>query len=338
MKRLVIMLASTLLMLLLTINAVGSSTTRSVKAGGGPVLFITPTEMTALVPLSTSAIFTRPLIIDYVADGTTLSWSLSISPSAEIVPMVTPITGANSATITVEINVNPISATGLSTAYVYFNPQPGLILGAGIMAIPIKVLAVESLHQVYLPTIAKDYGLPLPPPVAPSLGLAFVSSAKYGGNETRYQRALAINGRLNRWPMYWNEIETQAVAQPRIYDWSKQDTNIAADINHGLTVLPILLFTPNGLDSGGSRLAPIPQVGDGLRALLDRTKLDRPGAPSSVTTPPQGLYLGVFNDGTDMPGPGQSINPDNRWAYFVNAAVNRYKPGGILGQGARLGQ
>jgi hypothetical protein len=170
------------------------------------------------------------------------------------------------------------------------------------------------------------------PPVAPPLGLVFVSSAKYGGNETRYQRALAINGRLNRWPMYWNEIEIHAITQPRVYDWTAADNNIIADIHHGLTVLPILMNTPAGLDTGGSRLAPIPQVGDGLRALMDDAALKRPGAPSSVTSPPQGLYEPIFADNSDVPGPGKSINPDNRWAYFVNAAVNRYRPGGIIAQ------
>jgi len=42
--------------------------------------------------------------------------------------------------------------------------------------------------------------------------------------------------------------------------------------------------------------------------------------------------LSVFSDGTDTPGSGKSINPNNRWARFVYAAVNRYKPGGVLAQ------
>ena len=124
--------------------------------------------------------------------------------------------------------------------------------------------------QVYLPLIAKNFCELVPPPLAPPLGLAFVSSAKSGGNETRYQRALAINGRLNRWPMYWNEIETQA-GHSRASSIGGADNNIVADINHGLTVLPILMLTPSGLDTGGSRLAPVPQVGDGLRALLNHS-------------------------------------------------------------------
>jgi hypothetical protein len=329
MKRLVIVVAGTLLMLLWTINAVGVPPARS--AGSAPQLIVSPSEFIVFTPISTSAIFTRPLLISNATAGTTLTWSLSMSSSAEIVPIATPISGTNAATVNVQINVSPISITGLYTASVVVNAAPTTTLGAPI-TIPIQVRVVESLAQVYLPLIDKNHSIEYPAPVAPSMGLAFISSAKYGGSETRYQRALAINGKLNRWPMYWNEIETQAVSQPRVYNWTAADNNIAADINHGLTVLPILMFTPNGLDTGGSRLAPIPQVGDGLRSLLNRTSLDRPAAPSSVTTPPQGLYEPIFADNSDVPGSGKTINPNNRWAYFVNAAVDRYRPGGTLSQ------
>jgi len=193
------------------------------------------------------------------------------------------------------------------------------------------VLTVTPTYLIYLPIVAQNFPS-ISVPLAPPMGLAFISSASYGGNETRYQRALNIDGRLNRWPMYWHEIESHAETQPRVYDWSRQDANIVADLNHGLTVLPILMFTPAGLDTGGSRLAPVPRVGDGLRTLLNAATNKRPAAPSSVTSPPQGLYLSVFDDGSDMPGPGKLINPDNRWANFVNAAVNRYRPGGLLAQ------
>ncbi len=271
MKRLMVVLASTGVFLLLTINLFGSSPARAREASGLPQLIVTPSELTVLPPLGTSAIHTRTLFISNAAAGTTLTWSLSIS-------------------------------------------------------------SVQVLPQAYLPLIAKNYSPEFPAPVAPPLGLNFISSAKYGSTATRYQRALAINGKLNRWPLYWNEIETQAVSQPRVYNWTAADSNIAADINHGLTVLPILMFTPSGLDTGGSRLAPLPQVGDGLPALLNHLTLNLPSVPSSVTTPPQGLYLSVFADDTDTPGPGKSINPDNRWAYFVSTAVSRYRPGGTLSQ------
>ena len=329
MKRLIVVLAGTLAVLLLTINALGAAPTRS--ADNAPQLQIDPPALTILTPLSTSVTHTRALFIRNSTAGTTLTWSIAISPTAEIQPIVVPLSGTNEATVSVQINVNPTVTTGNYTAYLIVTAEPSTTIGAPI-TIPISVLVAESLSQIYLPLIARNYASIFPVPSAPPLGLAFISSAKYGGNETRYQRALAIDGRLNRWPMYWHEIETQAVTQPRVYDWAAADNNISADLNHGLTVLPILMFTPVGLDTGGSRLAPAPQVGDGLRARLNESAWQRPTAPSSVTSPPQGLYLSVFEDGSDTPGPGKSINPDNRWAYFVNAAVNRYKPGGTLAQ------
>ena len=193
------------------------------------------------------------------------------------------------------------------------------------------VLTVTPAYQTYLPMVSQNFPS-VSVPLAPPMGLAFISSASYGGSETRYQRALAIHGKLNRWPMYWHEIEPHAETQPRVYNWTAADNNIIADLNHGLTVLPILMFTPAGLDTGGSRLAPVPQVGDGLRALLNEAGSQQPAAPSSVTSPPQGLYEPIFADNSDIPSPGKLINPDNRWAYFVNAAVNRYRPGGLLAQ------
>ena len=46
---------------------------------------------------------------------------------------------------------------------------------------------------------------------------------------------------------------------------------------------------------------------------------------------PSGLYLPVFSDGTDRPGMGKTANPNNRWARFVDQAVQRYRPGGTRG-------
>ena len=331
MKRLVIVLAGSLLILVLTTNAVGTPPARSRPTDSVPQLMVIPSEITALAPINMPAIYTRTLLISNATAGTTLTWSLEIRPSAEVVPMAAPMSGTNTAAVSVQIAANPISITGLYTAYVIVNAEPTTTLGVPL-TIPVQVRVVESLTPVYLPAIVNNYSTEFPAPVAPPMGLAFVSSAKYGGSETRYQRALAIDGTLNRWPMYWNEIETQATTQPRVYNWTAVDNNLVADINHGLTVLPILLFTPNGLDTGGSRLAPVPQVGAGLRALMNPASLNRPEAPSSVSTPPQDLYEPIFADNSDIPGPSKSINPHNSWAYFVNAAVNRYKPGGTLAQ------
>ncbi|MFN8597482.1 MAG: hypothetical protein U0559_15035 [Anaerolineae bacterium] len=330
MKRLCAVLAMTVLWLILTINALGAAPSRS--AASEPQLAVTPSDFTILTPINTATIYTRALLIANATAGTTLTWSIAISAELPLSVTAQPLTGTNASTVSVQIEVNPIETTGVYTALLIITAEPTTTLDAPITT-PVRVVAAESISQTYLPLITRNYAPPLSPPVAPSAGLAFVSSASYGHSELRYQFAKAISGTLNRWPMYWHEIESQAATQPRVYNWAAADSNIAADLNHGLTVLPILMFTPRGLETTACSLASIPKVGDGLRARLDQSMGQKPAAPPPcVTTPPQGLYNSVFSDGTDTPGPGKSINPDNRWAYFVNAAVNRYRPGGTLAQ------
>jgi hypothetical protein len=226
----------------------------------------------------------------------------------------------------VRIDTSPITTAGVYTANLLITAVPTTTINSPI-TIPLTVIAVEHLNRTYLPLASRSYV----PPVTTTLqlGLAFVSSPESPASEVRYQRAISIEGRLNRWPMYWPSIETDPTGQPRVFHWSAQDANIIADIHHGLTDVPILMLTPIGLDTAGDRSAPAPKVGDGFRL---RTGALAPAKPSSQGSPPQGLYLPIFGDNTDMPGPGKSINPNNRWAVFVNAAVNRYKPGGALAQ------
>ncbi len=293
-----------------------------------PVLTITPDALTFQVEWITPTIQTQTLHIANLQAGTVVTWSIAISPSEQVQPIVTPISGTHDATVTVQIDLNTITSTGAYHGALIVTAEPTTTSGVPF-TVPIHVIVITPTYRIYLPLVAQNFTL-ISKPLVPSMGLAFVSSAEDLASGARYQRATDSGGQLNRRPMYWPNIETDAIDQPRVFDWSKQDANIAADIDHGLKVLPILMLTPIGLDTGGSRSAPAPQVGDGLRAMLNDTTVHRPSIPASVTTPPQGLYLGVFSDGGDELGPGKSINLDNRWAVFVNAAVNRYKPGGVL--------
>ncbi|MBK8031389.1 MAG: hypothetical protein IPK17_18255 [Chloroflexi bacterium] len=44
----------------------------------------------------------------------------------------------------------------------------------------------------------------------------------------------------------------------------------------------------------------------------------------------RGLYQPIFSDGSGLPGAGKAPNPADPWAQYVFAAVQRYKPGGVL--------
>jgi hypothetical protein len=196
-----------------------------------------------------------------------------------------------------------------------------------------QVKAVDGdATGVYLPAIWKS--LPPAPSGGPIYGVNFISSAEEPANSQQYQNGLATGANWNRWPLYWFFIEQN----PGHYDWSAQDAVVQADIAHGLRTNAILLGTPYFYTTSQPVVAdpameadeeelphpefvPLPRYGAGPMQLL---------APQAAT--PVGLYEPIFSDGSDVPGPGKQVNAANKWASFVTAAVNRYRPGGVLAQ------
>ncbi len=162
---------------------------------------------------------------------------------------------------------------------------------------------------------------------SPEYGVVFISSAEDrhpGSGRTpesisqQYANGLSTGASWNRWPLYWFNIEQT----PGYFDWAMQDATALDDIAHGLKINAILLGTPGFYTTGDSvRMSRPPRPRPGVLEL---------DSPERAT--PLGLYEPVFSDGSDVPGPGKTPNPDNRWANFVWLAVNRYKPGGELAQ------
>jgi hypothetical protein len=116
--------------------------------------------------------------------------------------------------------------------------------------------------------------------------------------------------------MYWPNVETT----PGGFDWSAQDAAVLGDVAYGLQTNAILLGTPGFYLSAPVSVPPDTSARSGLRLY------------GTEAATPQGLYAPVFSDGSDIPGPGKQINPENRWARFVSTAVQRYRPGGVLAQ------
>ncbi|MBN8617819.1 MAG: fibronectin type III domain-containing protein [Anaerolineae bacterium] len=133
---------------------------------------------------------------------------------------------------------------------------------------------------------------------AQRLGITFISSLDHPANDLRYQRALLLGAGWNRWPLYWDRVETM----PNTFNWAGYDRLVSEDIQHGLSVNVILLGRPGFHADGGSI---------------------------------SGLRSPAFADGTDTPGAGKMPNPANPWAVFVYNAVMRYKPGGYLATSER---
>jgi hypothetical protein len=128
---------------------------------------------------------------------------------------------------------------------------------------------------------------------ADRLGIAHISSVDVTRSGERYERALELGAAWNRWPLYWDRVE-----QPNgEYDWDDYDALVIEDLSHDLQLNVILLGIPQHQ-----------REGDIMRGLMEP----------------------IFADGSDVPEAGKSINPDNPWAQFAHAAVERYRPGGTL--------
>lgn len=139
------------------------------------------------------------------------------------------------------------------------------------------------------------------------LGITFISSIDSYNNSERYRNALILGAGWNRWPLYWDRVETA----PNTWDWSAYDNLVETDLRNRLNINAILLGRPDFRADGMSI---------------------------------QGVFEPIFANGQDTPTANVPINPNNAWAQYVYEAVSRYKPNGILarqrnlraGQGIRV--
>jgi hypothetical protein len=136
----------------------------------------------------------------------------------------------------------------------------------------------------------------------PHLGFAHVSAPEGGTPAERYRLALRLGAGWNRFPIYWDRVETA----PGTFDWTAYDRQVTDDLQFRLNINAILLGRPSFYAEGEN----------------DERFL--------------GLHEPIFADGTDDPAAGKLINPFNPWAVYVYETVNRYKPGGVLSQRGTL--
>lgn len=176
-------------------------------------------------------------------------------------------------------------------------------------------------------------GATVPLPAFDGFGLSFINAAETASSPERIQRGIATGAGMDRFPLYWDRIETGY----GLFDWSAQDRALGDNHAAGLDTLAILLGTPGHYYPRGRAYVPAPRLG-GSFVELAQAESGRMGAscqPWEGPVAPAGLYNPIFADGTDLPAPGKAINPDNYWARFVSLAVARYQPGGEAGVAVR---
>ena len=134
---------------------------------------------------------------------------------------------------------------------------------------------------------------------ADRLGIAHISSATVSTPPDRYRQALTLGAGWNRYPIYWDVVQPEA----GVWFWDNYDRQVREDLANGLRINAILLGRP-GFYADGARIA--------------------------------GMHTPIFADGTDTPGDGKALNPENYWVNYVYEVVNRYRPNGALAQAGGL--
>ncbi len=195
--------------------------------------------------------------------------------------------------------------------------------------LPGLTLAVVMLFVVAAAHATAD---PAAGGAASQFGVDWIASAEQPPSAERVQIGAATGAGWDRWVFYWSNIERS----PGQFDWSHQDAAFLAGAASGLSVNGILLTTPDAYARAGKLGQPVPDVRDKrplfeLKTAYDKGELPAEKAQCSGaanTYPPHSLGEPVF-----ISQGGQTVvNPDNHWARFVHAAVQRYKPGGALAQ------
>ncbi len=200
-----------------------------------------------------------------------------------------------------------------------FAVQKGL---AGLILF--AILAVLAVFALALPGLAAQDPTAQTPSAAnavtgPIYGVDFINSAELQADDQQFANGAATGAAWDRWPLYWFYIETSAGT----FDWSAQDAAVQSDLDHGFQLNAILLGTPAFYTTSFLQQPSLPYRHPPRRQPLSLESVE--------AAKPVGLDQPVFLDG-DTPGPAKVINPNNKWAVFVAAAVNRYKPGGALAQ------
>lgn len=113
----------------------------------------------------------------------------------------------------------------------------------------------------------------------------------------RYRRAAESGAGWNRWSLYWDLVERSGQLS-----WAASDGIVARDVAHGLRTLAVLHGNQPGV------------------AVMD-------GAPEGLGA---AIFMRADGGASDDPAGAAAVNPANRWAAYVDAVAERYRPGGAL--------
>ncbi len=180
---------------------------------------------------------------------------------------------------------------------------------------PQSAAEAQETQTFYMPIMRLPSRAPDVAPSSLAWGVNFINSVDHPADAEAFAAGKSTGAGWNRWPFYWYKIEPNENS----FDWSEHDEVVIADFANGYQINAILLGTPGFYLNG--------------RAPVRKTDLNANGPiqlRSIQTATPRGVHDPIFADGSDVYGEGKTINPNNKFAVYVFATINRYKPGGVL--------
>jgi hypothetical protein len=129
---------------------------------GVPVLSVQPAGLGLISEINDPKVLTRSLTILNTGPGA-LTWTVSLSPTSTLVPILSPTGGSQGEQLTVTVNTQGL-AIGYYTATLRIDAVPTETLGRPKIA-DVTLHVVTEYRRAYLPTIMRSY-VASPPPSA----------------------------------------------------------------------------------------------------------------------------------------------------------------------------
>jgi hypothetical protein len=132
--------------------ALSSVMARTPERYADPALSVQPGALSFTAPATSPSVLTQTLALTNTTASTIMTWTVSVDGAAQVQPTVSPISGTNNGTVTVQLNTGAFSLTGVYSGALVITAEPTTTVGSPL-TIPITL---RVMSQTFLPNIQRS--------------------------------------------------------------------------------------------------------------------------------------------------------------------------------------